>query len=49
MKKPNSKAHLDDAIQRLAGTKTREVRFSEIRAIVADTVVCQMLAGCEIQ
>ncbi len=49
MKKPNSKAHLDAAIQRLAGTKTREVRFSEIRAIVADTVVSQMLSGCAIK
>jgi hypothetical protein len=49
MEKPNSKAHLDAAIQRLAGTKTREARFSEIRAIVADTVVSQMLSGCAIK
>ena len=49
MKKPNSKAHLDAAIQRIAGTKTREARFSELRAIVADTVVGQMLSGCAIK
>ena len=43
MKRPNSKAHLDAAIQRLAAAKTYDSLFIEIRSLVANVVVGQLL------
>ena len=39
-KRPNSRANLDRAIQRLYGTQTR---FVEIRSMIANTIVGQFL------
>ena len=49
MKLPNSRAHLDAAIQRLAATRTRGTLFSEIRAVMAQVVVGQMLPDCVVK
>ena len=49
MKRPNSKVNLDAAILRLAGTKTQGLRFSAIRAVIADVVIGQMLPDCVIK
>lgn len=49
MKRPNSKAHLDAAIQRLAATKTHGLLFTEIRTLIADVVVGQLLPDCVVK
>ena len=49
MKRPNSKAHLDAAIQRLAAAKTYDSLFIEIRTLVANVVVGQLLPDCVIK
>jgi hypothetical protein len=49
LKRPNSKAHLDAAIQRLAATKTHGLLFTEIRTLIADVVVGQLLPDCVVK
>ena len=49
MKRPNSKVHLDAAIQRLAGTKTHDARYTEMRNIVANVVIGQLLPDCVVK
>ncbi len=49
MKCPASKRLLDDAIQRLAGTKTYDIRYTGLRAIIADVVIGQMLPDCVVK
>ena len=49
MKRPNSKAHLDAAIQRLAAAQTYDSLFIEIRTLVANVVVGQLLPDCVIK
>ncbi|MBQ7721755.1 MAG: nucleotidyl transferase AbiEii/AbiGii toxin family protein [Kiritimatiellae bacterium] len=49
MKQPNSKAHLDAAIQRLAGTRTHGALFSELRATIANVAIGQMLPDCVVK
>ena len=49
MKSPASKRLLDDAIQRLAGTKTYDLRYTGLRAIIADVVIGQMLPDCVVK
>lgn len=49
MKKPKSKAQLDAAIQRIAGTRTHDARYTGLRAVIADAVVGQMLPDCVIK
>ena len=49
MKSPASKRLLDDAIQRLAGAKTYDLRYTGLRAIIADVVIGQMLPDCVVK
>ena len=49
MKRPKSKTQLDAAIQRIAGTRTHDVRYTALRTVVADVVVGQMLPDCAIK
>ena len=49
MKKPNSRVHLDAAIQRIAGTKTHNLQYVGLRTVIADVVIGQMLPDCVIK
>ncbi len=46
---PKQQAHLDAAIQRLAAAKTYDFLFIEIRTLVANVVVGQLLPDCVIK